>query len=56
MGGRTLFKDYLHLNGEGNNLVAAALESYLADNLPALIGTGSLDLSEVCLLPDPTFT
>jgi lysophospholipase L1-like esterase len=39
-GGRTLFKDYLHLNGEGNNLVAAALESYLADNLPVLNGTG----------------
>ena len=38
-GGRTLFKDYLHLNGEGNNLVAAALESYLADNLPVLNGT-----------------
>jgi hypothetical protein len=39
-GGTTLFKDYLHLNGEGNNLVAAALESYLADNLPVLNDTG----------------
>lgn len=38
-GGRRLFKDYLHPNGEGNNVVAAALENYLADNLPVLAGT-----------------
>ena len=39
-GGRTLFKDYLHLNGEGNNVVAATLENYLADKLPVLNSTG----------------
>lgn len=30
-GGTTLFKDYLHLNGEGNNVVTDALENYLTD-------------------------
>jgi len=40
-GGTTLFKDYLHLNGEGNNVVANALESYLADSkFPILNGVG----------------
>lgn len=29
-GGTKLFRDYLHLNGEGNDVVARSLESYLA--------------------------
>jgi lysophospholipase L1-like esterase len=31
-GGTRLFKDYLHLNGEGNSVVANTLENYLSDS------------------------
>lgn len=30
-GGTTLFRDYLHLNGKGNDVVATELEKYLVD-------------------------
>jgi lysophospholipase L1-like esterase len=32
-GGQALFKDYLHLNGKGNDVVAGELERYLVDRL-----------------------
>ena len=37
-GGRTLFKDYLHLNAKGNDLVAVELEMYLAEILKSDTG------------------
>jgi len=33
-GGGTLFSDYIHLNGKGNDIVATELTQYLSDNLP----------------------
>jgi lysophospholipase L1-like esterase len=37
-GGVILFRDYLHLNGQGNDVVANELQKYLADTLEHQIG------------------
>jgi len=54
-GGITLFRDYLHLNGKGNNIVADQLERYLANEIGLIQNSALLTppaAAAVCLRPD----
>jgi lysophospholipase L1-like esterase len=37
-GGKELFKDYLHLNGKGNDVVADQVEEFLASRVGQMVG------------------